>query len=121
MAIPGPPPDIDFDDEPMLTQQEIIRKVYQLYDRFIWGLRNNRGRLATAAYYEAIEIACFCRFPKEERLKLFGDTTLDPPVEGLFTTEDVIKAGDMADHETYEHFLKKDEPIERFNIRYIYL
>ena len=105
----------------MLGVEDIIVKTYALVDVFKNELKKGNGRRATNAYYEALTIACFCEFPEADKLKLFGDSTQEEPVEGLFDSYSVERAHNMANKQTMEHLRRQDEPIERYNLKFVYI
>lgn len=106
----------------MLTQREIIKKVRDLHERFDWCLKNKQGRAAWQAYMQALTIANFCKFPKEVMIELFGDKTDEEnPVNGLFRSEDIDRAGAMMIKQDGEMIRNRSAPSENVQIRYVYL
>lgn len=82
----------------MLTQQEIIEKMYEMPERFNQEMRAGNYEKAYRIYNNAITISCFVDLPEEDRKKLFGNKPYaedwEEVYDGLFREDAVLKAGD---------------------------
>ena len=82
----------------MLTQQEIIEKMYEMPERFNQAMREGNYENAYRIYNNAITISVFVDLPEEDRKKLFGNKPYiedwEEIIDGLFKEADVLKAGD---------------------------
>ncbi len=77
----------------MLSQKEIVDKVYSLVISFDVHFLNKNWGSAKWCYDTAVTVAVFCDMPQSDREKLFGNRSYkddaDPFVDGLFMEEKV--------------------------------
>lgn len=76
----------------MLTQEEIKQKLYQQAQSFHLHIKNKEYLQAKFCYDTARNVALFVQLGKEDILELFGSRQIDPPVEGLFSEQEVQEA-----------------------------
>lgn len=80
----------------MITEKEIMDKLYELPEHFKRCMKNKEYRQAKAYYDEAVLLCVFLKMPDKVRIELFGNRSYkedwEEETDGLFREEDVQKA-----------------------------
>ena len=76
----------------MLAHEEIEKKLFDLAEDFNEHMRQGKYKLAVDDYNTAFTVAMFVEMLPEKRVQLFGTRQQDPPIEGAFQEQKVLKA-----------------------------
>ena len=79
----------------MLSEKEIIQKLYEQVDVFYKAMSRKEYAKAAFTHYICECVALFCEVPEEIKVELFGTRQTEKPVEGLMPEKLVLKANDQ--------------------------
>lgn len=85
----------------MLTEQEIVKKLYDQAAMFDHHYRRREYLQAALCADQAAQVALFVRLDGDRMAELFGSRQSDEPVEGLIREDKRIKAGDWCTYHGY--------------------
>lgn len=76
--------------EKMKTEAEVIKDLERKADSFNRACYEKKWELARSIYYEAIVLCANLQIDEKEELKLFGQTSKEHDVNGLFKLQNVM-------------------------------
>lgn len=108
----------------MLTEKEIMEKLYELPEHFNRCIKNREYGKAKHYYDNAVALSVFLKIPEEDTKKLFGTRPYaadwEEPEDGLFRENDVLKAYEECFRHEKERIMQEKADRERYGDRYIY-
>lgn len=108
----------------MLTENEIMEKIYELPEHFNRSMKNREYDKAKYYYQQAVTLSTFLKIPESDSKKLFGTRPYvedwEEPEDGLFREGDVLKAYEECFKHEEERIMQEKEEKQRNGDRYIY-
>lgn len=108
----------------MITEKEIMDKLYELPEHFNRCMKNKEYRKAKQYYEEARNLCAFLKVTDKIQIELFGNRPYKEDWEeehdGLFREEDVLRAYKEVFTSLEEQVQEERENRERFGKRIIY-
>lgn len=108
----------------MLTQEEIIKKLYEQPNKFYKEFFQKRYGAASMTAFAARIVASFIELDEERMIELFGTRQSDKPIEGMIREDDAIMADwktvlyhKTLQEQTYEEKREREEAWRKSNLK----
>lgn len=108
----------------MLTQEEIIKKLYEQPNKFYKEFFQKHYGAASLTAFAARIVANFVELDEEKMIELFGTRQADKPIEGLIKEDDAIMADwktvllhRTLQEQTYEEKREREEAWRKSNLK----